>query len=83
MQKRPESKILVWARSTLKCWWHWRWPGCLFIVACNNVTGKGKRFSEFIDQLDENGAYHLVPDVPSRIFTRCCEKGPGNDFHRW
>ena len=43
---------------------------------------KGKRFSEFIDQPDENGAYHLQPGIPSRIFsrtfTRSCEKGRGN-----
>ena len=43
---------------------------------------KGKRFSEFIDQLGENGAYHLQPGIPfhifCHIFTLPCEKGPGN-----
>ena len=29
---------------------------------------KGKRFSEFNDQPDENGAYHLLHSIPSRIF---------------
>ena len=39
---------------------------------------KGKRFSEFSDQPNENGAYHLQPGIPSRLLTRSCEKGPGN-----
>ena len=29
---------------------------------------KGKRFSEFNDQPDENGAYHLLHSIPSPIF---------------
>ena len=29
---------------------------------------KGKRFSEFNDQPDENGAYHLLHSISSRIF---------------
>ena len=29
---------------------------------------KDKRFSEFNDQPGENGAYHLLHSIPSRIF---------------
>ena len=39
---------------------------------------KGKRFFEFIDQPDKNGANHFPPGIPSRIFIRFCEKGPEN-----
>ena len=39
---------------------------------------KAKRFSEFNDQTDENGAYHLLHSIHPAYFTRSCEKGPGN-----
>ena len=35
---------------------------------------KGKRFSEFKDQPDENGAYHLLHSIPSRMFLDLVKK---------
>ena len=57
--------------------------GCLpfsEIIRMELSLHKGKRFSEFNDQPNENGAYHLLHSIPSpaAYFTRSCEKGPGN-----
>ena len=45
--------------------------GCLpfsQIIRMEWSLHKGKRFSEFNDQPSENGAYHLLPSIPSCIF---------------
>ena len=57
--------------------------GCLLfskIIRMEWSLHKGKRFSEFNDQPDENGAYHLLHSIPSRIFYSILWeiKGPGN-----